>query len=300
MKPLARQTRPRPSSSVFVGILRRLREFAGGEGEDTRDALEELIQEAEAEGDDTLSQEERELLRNVLAFGELRVDDVKVPRTDIDGVAIDTDLAGVVRAMRESGHSRLVVYRGTLDEVVGLVHVKDLLRYWGDGAEFRLADILRPVLVVPPSMRLVDLLIEMREQHQHVAVVVDEFGGTDGLVTLEDIVEEIVGDMPEEDEEPEPELLALGDGSFEADARLPVEELEEALGVTLLDPEEREEIDTVAGLIFHLLDRVPATGEVVDHPAGLRFVVLEADPRRILRVSIRRIPATAAAAEAHG
>ncbi len=300
MKPLARQTRPRPSSSVFVGILRRLRELAGGEGEDTRDALEELIEEAEAEGDDTLSHEERELLRNVLAFGELRVDDVKVPRTDIDGVAIDTDLAGVVRAMRESGHSRLVVYRGTLDEVVGLVHVKDLLRYWGDGAEFRLADILRPVLVVPPSMRLVDLLIEMREQHQHVAVVVDEFGGTDGLVTLEDIVEEIVGDMPEEDEEPEPELLALGDGSFEADARLPVEELEEALGVTLLDPEEREEIDTVAGLIFHLLDRVPATGEVVDHPAGLRFVVLEADPRRILRVSIRRIPATAAAAEAHG
>lgn len=300
MKPLARQTRPRPSSSVFVGILRRLRELAGGEGEDTRDALEELIEEAEAEGDDTLSHEERELLRNVLAFGELRVDDVKVPRTDIDGVAIDTDLAGVVRAMRESGHSRLVVYRGTLDEVVGLVHVKDLLRYWGDGAEFRLADILRPVLVVPPSMRLVDLLIEMREQHQQVAVVVDEFGGTDGLVTLEDIVEEIVGDMPEEDEEPEPELLALGDGSFEADARLPVEELEEALGITLLDPEEREEIDTVAGLIFHLLDRVPATGEVVDHPAGLRFVVLEADPRRILRVSIRRIPATAAAAEADG
>jgi CBS domain containing-hemolysin-like protein len=300
MKPLVRQTRSRPTASVLDGLLRRLWELTGREDEGTRDALAELIEEAEAEGDDTLSREERELIRNVLAFGELRVDDVKVPRTDIHGVAIDTDLAGVVRAMQESGHSRLVVYRGTLDEVVGLVHVKDLLRYWGDGVEFRLADILRPVLVVPPSMRLVDLLIEMREQHQHVAVVVDEFGGTDGLVTLEDIVEAIVGDLPEEDGETEPELVALGDGSFEADARLPVEDLEEALGLTLLDAEARDEIDTVAGLIFHLLDRVPASGEVVDHPAGVRFVVLEAEPRRILRVRIRRMQPTAGAADAHG
>lgn len=298
MRPLARQ-QARPSPSLFLALLRRIRQLAGREEEDTRDALEEIIEEAEAEGDDTLPAEERELLKNVLAFGELRVDDIKVPRTDIDAVEIGTDLAGVVARMRESGHSRLVVYRGNLDEVVGLVHVKDLLRYWGDGETFRLADILRPILVVPPSMRLVDLLIEMRERHQHVAVVVDEFGGTDGLVTLEDVVEEIVGDIAEEGEEPEPELIALADGTYEADARLPVEELEEALGLTLLELQEREDIDTLAGLIFHLLDRVPATGEVVDHPAGLRFVVVEADPRRITRVRIRRL-ATPAATAAHG
>ena len=300
MKPLLRQPRPRPSSSMLTGLLRRLREFAGGEEVDTRDALAELIEEAEAEGDETLSPEELELIRNVLAFGQLRAGDVKLPRTDIDAIDIDSDLATVVRAMRQSGHSRLVVYRGTLDEVVGLVHVKDLLRYWGDGAEFRLADILRPVLVVPPSMRLVDLLLEMRKGRRQVAVVVDEFGGTDGLVTLDDIVEEILGDVPHEGEEPEPELIALADGSFEADARLPLEELEETLGMTLVGAEEREEIDTVAGLIFRLLDRVPAAGEVVDHPAGIRFVVLDADPRRIRRLHISRLAGQSDAAVSDG
>lgn len=288
MKPLARRAEARAAPSLFVALLRRLRAIAGREEEDTRDALEEIIEEAEAEGDQTLSPEEREILRNVLAFGELRVDDIMVPRTDIVAVDIDTGLAGVVAAMRDSGHSRLVVYRGNLDEVVGLVHVKDLLRYWGDGESFRLADILRPVLVVPPSMRLVDLLIKMRERHQNMAVVVDEFGGTDGLVTIEDVVEEIVGDLPEEDEDAEPELVSLPDGSLEADARLPVEELERELGTSLLGPEEHEEIDTLAGLIFHLLNRVPARGEFVDHPAGLRFVILDADPRRILRLRIER------------
>lgn len=300
MKPLERHPSTGNAPSLFLALLRRLRAIAGREEEGTRDALEEIIEEAEAEGDQTLSPEERELLRNVLAFGELRVDDIKIPRTDIDAIDIDSGLAEVVAVMRDSGHSRLIVYRGNLDEPVGLVHVKDLLRYWGDGERFRLADILRPVLVVPPSMRLVDLLIEMRERHQHMAVVVDEFGGTDGLVTLEDVIEEIVGELPEEGDEPEPELVQLADGAWEADGRLAVEELEEALGISLLDAEEREEIDTVAGLIFHLLDRVPAKGEVVDHPAGVRFVVVDADPRRIIRVRIRRIAQPERPQAAHG
>ncbi len=275
--------------SFMESLLRRIRELTGRDEEDVREALEDMIEEAESRSIGRLPPEERTLLLNAVAFGELRVDDVMVPRADIEGIDVDADLAEVVAAMRRSGHSRLVVYRDTLDEVVGIVHVKDLLPYWGDGRAFSLAEIVRPMLVVPPSMRVIDLLLEMRRSHQHVAIVVDEFGGTDGLVTIEDICEEIVGELQDEHERAAgPMLVERPDGAIEADARVDLEELEERLGLTLLDEEEREDVDTLGGLIYALIDRIPEKGETIPHPAGIAFDILDADPRRIRRVLIRR------------
>jgi magnesium and cobalt transporter len=279
-----------PASSFLDGFLRRLRELAWlGEAENgnLREHLTELIEEAEQGAGTTFSEEEWALVRNALGFGELRVDDVMVPRVDIRGIEVAAPLAEVVRTLRESGHSCLLVYRGTLDDVVGLVHIKDLLPFWGDGEAFSLEQVARPVLVVPPSARVLELLREMRNGRNHVAIVVDEFGGTDGLVTLEDLVEEIVGEL-EGGRTSQPEVVVNPDGTIDAAGRTDLEELEERLGVRLLPDDERDEADTLAGLIFDLVDRVPARGEVVQHPSGLGFEILDADPRRIKRVRIRR------------
>jgi magnesium and cobalt transporter len=278
-----------PAPSFLDGFLRRLREIAWlGEAENgnLREHLTELIEEAEQGAGTSLSEEEWALVRNALGFGELRVGDVMVPRVDIRGIEVAAPLAEVVRTLRESGHSCLLVYRGTLDDVVGLVHIKDLLPFWGDGEAFSLEQVTRPVLVVPPSARVVELLREMRNGRNHVAIVVDEFGGTDGLVTLEDLVEEIVGEL-EGGRASQPEVVVNPDGTIDAAGRTDLEELEERLGVRLLPDDERDEADTLAGLIFDLVDRVPARGEVVQHPTGLAFEILDADPRRIKRVRIR-------------
>jgi magnesium and cobalt transporter len=289
VRQLARREEPAPSS-FLDGFLRRLREIAWlGEAENgnLREHLTELIEEAEQGAGTTFSEEEWALVRNALGFGELRVDDVMVPRVDIRGIEVGAPLAEVVRTLRESGHSCLLVYRGTLDDVVGLVHIKDLLPFWGDGEAFSLEQLARPVLVVPPSARVIDLLLEMRKGRNHVAIVVDEFGGTDGLVTLEDLVEEIVGEL-EGGRTSQPEVVVNPDGTIDAAGRTDLEELEKRLGVRLLPDDERDEADTLAGLIFDLVDRVPARGEVVQHPSGLGFEILDADPRRIKRVRIRR------------
>ena len=288
MRQLARREE-QPAPSFLDGFLRRLREIAWlGEAENgnLREHLTELIEEAEQGAGTSLSEEEWALVRNALGFGELRVGDVMVPRVDIRGIEVAAPLTEVVRTLRESGHSCLLVYRGTLDDVVGLVHIKDLLPFWGDGEAFSLEQVTRPVLVVPPSARVVELLREMRNGRNQVAIVVDEFGGTDGLVTLEDLVEEIVGEL-EGGRASQPEVVANPDGTIDAAGRTDLEELEEQLGVRLLPDDERDEADTLAGLIFDLVDRVPARGEVVQHPTGLAFEILDADPRRIKRVRIR-------------
>lgn len=289
MKQLARRESSPPS--LIESLIRRVRDLAWrGESEPggLRDALEELISEAE-EGATTFSEEGVELIRNALSFGELRVDDVMIPRADIKGVALDTPLLGVVRAMQAANHSRLLVYRGNLDDVLGVVHIKDLLPFWGDGGSFALERVMRPVLVVPPSMRVHDLLLEMRRTRNRMAVVVDEFGGTDGLVTIEDLVEQLVGELADEHDRGsgQPAFVENPDGTIDANGRADLDELEAKLGIRLLDEEDRDEADTLGGLIFTLVDRVPARGEVIEHPSGIRFEVVEADPRRIKRVRVR-------------
>jgi magnesium and cobalt transporter len=278
------------SDASLGGIIRSaLRRFGlVREGEaGVRDALDELIEEAGNENEEPLGEDERMLLANILSVRDRSVDDVMVPRADIVAVEREASLADVIDVITSSGHSRLPVYRETLDDAIGMVHIKDVLAWHGRDSQFQLSNVLRRVLFVAPSMKVLQLLLEMRASRTHMALVVDEFGGVDGLITIEDLVEEIVGEIADEhDKGGEPALRQLPDGSLEADARVPLETLEEQVG-DLLSEEEREEIDTLGGLVVSLAGRVPIQGELVRHPSGLEFEVLEADPRRITHVRVR-------------
>lgn len=239
------------------------------------------------------------------AFDALRVEDVMVPRADIVSIEIDTPLGEAARLFAEAAHSRMPVYRETLDDPVGLVHIKDVLRHiasspdeGGAPAEARILDaIKRPVLYVPPSMPAADLLLKMQSRRMHMAIVVDEFGGTDGLVTLEDLVEQIVGDISDEHDEAEASpVRPRGVNTWEADARAPVETMEALTQRPLHLPDQIEEVDTLGGLVFQLAGRVPERGEIIRHPAGFEFEVADADPRRIKRLVVRALDAAAPAA----
>ncbi len=269
--------------------LRSLARRRDGETQ-LREILEEMIDER---GEETVRADpkERAMLLNMLNFGELRVGGVMVPRADIVAVEQSTPLAGVVKAMSAAGHSRLPVFRETLDDIIGMVHVRDLLPFWGTNEPFALSGIVRRFLFVPPSMRVRDLLLQMRVTRIHMAVVVDEFGGSDGLVTIEDLVEEIVGDIQDEhDLEELPMLVEKPGGVIEADARVTLEQFAAQVGDMVLPQEHEEHAETLGGLVFTLAGRVPARGELITHPAGLQFEVIDADPRRIKRLRIHRVP----------
>ncbi|MGQ0742463.1 MAG: hemolysin family protein [Alphaproteobacteria bacterium] len=272
-------------------------------GASMRERLEEVIEESAGQAQD-LRPQERLMLANLLKFGALKVGDVMVPRADIVAVEQQVELDELVRVFRDAQHSRLPIYRETLDDPVGMVHIKDVLRLAETGADGRLrwpqaplASLRRDVLFVPPAMPTLDLLLKMQTTRIHLALVVDEYGGTDGLVSIEDLVERIVGDIEDEhDTEPEPEMAVRPDGSWEADARVPLEQFREQAGILLAPDNEEEEVNTLGGLVAAMLGRVPARGEIVSHPAGIEFEVLEADPRRVKKLRIRPIAARAAAA----
>ena len=267
------------------GILRSLGWLRHDEAS-ARDALDTL--RAGEEGEGALDPDERTLVTNILNLRDRSAEDVMVPRVDIVAVQCDAPLAEVIDLMIGSGHSRLPVYRETLDDAIGMVHIKDVLAWKGNGDVFQLPKIVRPVLFVAPSMEVLQLLLEMRAKRSHMALVVDEFGGVDGLLTIEDVVEEIVGEIADEhDHVVSPGVLARGDGTIEADARAPIEILEEHFG-PILSEEEREDIDTLGGLVVSLAGRVPDRTETIEHPAGLTFEILDADPRRIKRVRVSR------------
>jgi CBS domain containing-hemolysin-like protein len=284
------------------GRLRDMLRPKGREAEEQlRDTIEEIIEEGEAPAE-PMGAAERAILANVLRLREVSAADVMVPRADIVAVEQEIGLQALVGFLVREAHSRVPVYRGTLDEVQGFVHVKDVLRVEKSGAEFKIADILRKVLFVAPSMRVLDLLLEMRKSRTHLALVVDEYGGIDGLVTIEDVVEAIVGDIEDEhDVDDRPRLQKLPDGSFQIDARLPIEDFVTQTGIPLDDPERDVDIDTVGGAVVALSGRVPGRGEIVRHPAGCEFEVIDADPRRLKKLKARRIePARAATDEPAG
>ncbi len=272
--------------------LAHLRRERNGEGS-LRESLEEVIEEHEEDGEAPISPDERLMLLNILSLGEISADDVMIPRADIVAVEVDTPFDELVRVFRDASHSRLPVYRKTLDDVLGMVHIKDVLAALADAPVKGppvLRDICRPTLFVPPSMPVLDLLRKMRLAHIHMALVVDEYGGTDGLITIEDLVEEIVGEIEDEhDTGVEPRVVPRPGGGYEADARAPIAALEAQLKLDLLDEERDEDIDTLGGLVVALAGRVPDRGEVVTHPAGIEFEVVDADPRRIKRLRIRRV-----------
>ena len=206
---------------------------------------------------------------------------------DIVAVDIETPLARLIELVKREYHSRFPVYRGALDEIVGMIHVKDLIAHWSQRRGFAMEKVLRKVLFAAPSMPVLDLLKEMRITRIHLALVVDEYGGVDGLVTIEDLVEEIVGEIEDEhDVAQTPTVARRVDGTIDVNGRTPIELLEEEIGRVLSD-DERREIDTVGGLIFSLLGRIPERGEVVRHPSGVEFEILDVDPRRIRRLRVR-------------
>ncbi len=273
-----------------------MKSLAGRNGDSSlRESLEEIIEEVRDDEEVTaqpISDDERIILANLIKQRSQTAYDIMIPRADIVAVEIDTGLSELLKIAGQAGHSRLPVYRETLDEVVGLVHIKDLLSEAGRKQQFKLASRVRKVLFVAPSMRVLDLLLEMRQSRVHMALVVDEFGGIDGLITIEDLVEEIVGDIEDEHDVDEgPKLVRRPDGSLLADARMPIEEFEETVGPILSDDEREEDIDTLGGLVFSLAGRVPSRGELLSHPpSGASFEIVEADPRRVKRLRVRKLP----------
>lgn len=266
------------------------------EAQSVRNTIEELIEEREEE-ELPIASDEKNLLANILKLSTVKVRDVMVPRSDIIAVDSSVSFAELVKTVIDSGHSRLPVYRNTLDDVIGIVHIKDV---FGCYANEKSADIHRlylPPLFISPSMRALDLLLKMRVTHKHLALVVDEYGGIDGLVTIEDLIEEIVGEIEDEHDVAEaPKLMPRPDGSVFADARATIEEFEDWAG-PVLDDEERTDIDTVGGLVFALAGRVPGRGEIISHAAGFEFEVIDADPRRIKRLRVKRVVSQSADAK---
>ena len=228
------------------------------------------------------------------AFKTLRVDDVMTPRADIVAVEISCPFGDLLARFLDAEHTRMPIYRETLDDPVGQVHVKDVFKKLADEARRPAADepvlrrLRREILYVPGSMRAHELMIKMQASRIHMALVIDEFGGTDGLVTLEDLIEAVVGEIDDEhDEAARAQVVARSGGVFEADGRAPLEDLQAAIGLPLIPDDFDEDIDTVAGLLGALAGRVPQRGEVIAHPAGLDFEIVEADPRRVKRVRVR-------------
>lgn len=295
------------ASSITVrgtNVFKRLTDFLlrrNGEPSSLRRSLSDVLVATE-EGslspidpqEPDLGEDERMMLRNILSNGHLRVDDVMVPRADITSFDIEDGFDDLIRLFCQEEHSRLPVYRESLDDVIGMVHIKDVIKPLSRGGDGKpsIAALLRSVLYVPPSMRVMDLLAKMRAGRIHMAIVIDEFGGTDGLVTIEDLVEQFVGDIEDEHDEQEPDpLRRLSKHVYDADARLRVPDLEAEFGLDFLPDDIDDDVDTLGGLVVHMAGKVPMIGDQIEHPAGLKFEVVDGDPRRLKRLRIYRINA---------
>jgi CBS domain containing-hemolysin-like protein len=289
---------------------RLLQTFGLGEEPDLRELIEDALARSKS---DTLSGQERSMLRRILRFGTLTVEDVMVPRADVVAVDDTVTVAELMHVFREAELSRVPVYHETLDDPRGMIHIRDLMSWitaeaeTGDAAGLDLGkvDLTRTVagikitresLYVPASMSVLDLLLKMQTTRLHLALVVDEYGGTDGLVSIEDLIEEVVGEIADEhDVEDEPLIRSDPRLGLVADARMPIEELEKHLGLALVSDDEGEDIDTLGGLAFSIAGRIPARGERVRHRSGVEFEVLEADRRRIKKLRVHLPPAPDAA-----
>lgn len=328
------QTKPQRTAAFLENLKRILR--LGRQSSSLRENLQDELAR-DGSGDTAFSPEERLLLGNILRLRELRVDDVMIPRADIDAVDLDTSLSRLMELFQKSGHSRMPVYEDSLDDPRGMVHIKDLMAFIAEqgvrretttpventeagnaeteplqpatarkghntpnldlscvdlSVTLKETDLLRNLLFVPPSMPATDLMAKMQAGRIQMALVIDEYGGTDGLVSLEDLVEEVVGDIEDEHDEDEEEMLAsAGEGVWIADPRLPLEDLDEVLGTKLSGGEISEDVDTLGGLLYVSVGRVPVRGELLyvpDEVPGFEFEVMDADPRRIKRLKIRR------------
>ena len=251
--------------------------------------MQEAVEEGDDEGDTGLDLQERALIANVLRLRGTTADDVMVPRADIVAMRADVTYEQAIDQIRREGHSRLPVFDAHLDDILGMVHIKDVFSHIGPPGEFNLRAVLRKPLMVAPQIPVLDLLLQMRQSRTHLALVIDEYGGVDGLVTIEDLVETIVGDISDEHDEIEgPMLNEREDGSFDLNARLPIEEFEEKFGAVLTEEERDADLDTVGGLVFTLAGRVPTRGELITHASGIEFLVVDSDARHLRRLRVRQ------------
>lgn len=304
---------------VSEGFWSRLKLLLTGRPENSlRESIEQAIDRHDTDVSEDKHSEARSMMVNLLDFADTRIEDVMVPRADVVAIDETATLQQLLQRFAEANHSRLPVYRETLDNLTGMIHIKDFVswivrnstprshrkqsktletdavvarsstfRFAGLKKTIKQANIVREMLYVPPSMLASDLFVRMQANHIHMAIVVDEYGGTDGLVSIEDLVEIIVGDIADEHDTSEGLIHETGNGSYVADARVPINDVEMLLSVPLLSDDDEEAADTLGGLIFAMLGRVPSRGEIVRHPSGIEFEITESDPRRLKKIRIQ-------------
>ncbi len=271
---------------IKSGILDLVSRFLTGRKKITTDEIHELIEASEEEG--LVNEEESEMIRSIFSLRSTVVREVMVPRTDMACVSAEATVQELLETIISCGHSRIPVFETTTDNIIGLLYAKDLLKFWGeDRARVQVRAIMRPPYFIPETKNLEQLLQEFKRKRVHLAIVIDEYGGVAGLVTIEDLIEEIVGDIQDEYDQEEALFEINADGSITADARMPVEDLEKHFDMEI----ERDKFDTIGGLIFHLTGKIPAAGDVIDG-AGLRLTILDADERKIKKVCVARAGST--------
>ena len=282
---------PAPSNKNHKpkGKIKNLfRRFFKQEDPSLRETLEELIEDSH-EVESSIESGERALLGNVLSLRDLTAQDVMVPRADIVAISYKMNPQEIVATMMRTGLSRIPVYKDSLDDIIGMIHMKDMMAWSQNRGDFKIRQVLREVLFISPSMRTLDLLLQMRQTGAKLSLVVDEYGGIDGLVSFSDLIEEIIGDIQTaHDQGASPQIQKLPDGNIIVDAKYELEELEAFLGVKLSDADMEDDIETIGGLVVTLAGHVPVPGELIKHPlAVFEFEVLDADPRRVKRILLR-------------
>ena len=270
-----------------MSIFSKIKLFRPNNNENSKD-INNIIDTSDNSSRE-LTTEEKNMLNNVIGFGESRVEDCMVPRADIVGLEVDTDVKDILKIFSESNHSRIPVYKETLDNPIGMLHMKDLISVFSDKNfdDIDIEKFLREILFVPPSMKSRDLLVRMQTSRIHMALVIDEYGGTDGLVTIEDLIEEIIGGIEDELFEEDLDRIKIYDNYIDSSARASIEEINDIVGKSLFTDDIDEEINTIGGLVFVLAGRVPQRGELINHPLGFEIEITDADSRRIKKVRLR-------------
>lgn len=277
------------------GFITRIKSLFKPKADTTlRETIEEYIEENSGDIlEPSISEHEKTLISNILDLKGKKASDIMIPRADIVALSVDTSQEELMALLAERQYSRIPVYKDTLDNVIGAIHIKDILATLAKNEKIHISGLVREVPIISPSMQLLDLLLQMRLTRKHMVLVVDEFGGIDGLINIADVIEDIVGEIEDEhDPNDQPTLITKTDGTILADARCDLEEFEQEFGEILTD-EEREEHDTLGGLVFAIAGRVPARGEILKHDTGMVFEIVEADPRRVNKLRISNIPKAA-------
>ena len=260
-----------------------------GNNQSLRDSIKDVIDEKSNEESQNidLSSKEKSILSNILSINKLKADDVMIPRASIVAISQDSSFQNIVDTIDKESHSRMPVFRKDLDDVLGMIHIKDIIKFSGSNHnDFNIKKIMREVLFVPPTMPVMNLLLKMQATKLHMALVIDEHGGTDGLITIEDVIEEIVGEIEDEhDKDDDFNFKKIDSNTFEAKADMTLDDFNHESNLSIVE----ENVDTLGGYIFSKINRVPYAGEVIKVDNTYQFEIIEADPRKIKKIRIFKI-----------